>query len=212
MITTLLCSLLLHATNLPADYRLPPPPGPYAKPVAGDAADSGGFTSGKALVATTYFCWYDEASNAHIVDYDGSDALTDHPPTLDGFSYKNVDWHISQFRDMRYLYFDAHPRFLCGGDETVDVVVTYFDDAAGAFHLEYDSADELVEGPARQFLPTRAETLKGENRWKRAAFTLRRARFADGCNGGDFRIACDGRDLMVREIIVRRRGEGRSSR
>ena len=512
MITTLLCSLLLHVTALPDDYRLPPPPGPYAKPVAGDAADSAGFTSGKPLVATTYFCWYDEASKAHIVDYDGSDALTDHPPTLDGFSYKNVDWHISQFRDMRsagidvamevywgipgnpghydntavknmvaarkqilaagetapaigmfydtstlkwngkeihvdlttpqgkewfygtirdfyslvppehratidskplvflygavfakkvdeslfphvrkrfkqdfgtdlylvkmtdwpgkadsiyqwggalaphlldtagigpgydhsavpgrtplvrdredgkfysygwelllacdpktrpwlvhvetwnefhegtevceskehgrkyieltkkysdafhkgerlaptvppldrvsatplkadgakilanpegdglfevrdihgekawvtkknrhsdmrYLYFDAHPRFLCGGDETVDIVVTYFDDAPGAFRLEYDSADKSVEGPARQFFPTRAETLKGENRWKRAAFTLRRARFADGCNGGDFRVACGGRDLMVREIIARRSAEGTS--
>ena len=508
MITTLLSLLFLHATALPDDYRLPPPPGPYAKPVAGDAADPSGFTSGKPLVATTYFCWYDDASKAHIVDSDGTDALTDHPPTLEGFSYNNVDWHIAQFRDMRsagidvamevywgipgspehydntavrnmvaarkkmlaageeapaigmfydtstlewnakgvhvdlttpqgkewfygtirdfyslvppehratidgkplvflyaaafakdvddtlfphvrkrfkqdfgtniylvkmtdwpgkadsiyqwggaltphlletaaigpgydhsavpgrtplvrdredgkfyayawelllacdpktrpwlvhvetwnefhegtdvceskehgrkyieltkkysdafhagerlkptvpplhrvsvapgeakgakilenldgdglfevreihgekawvtkknkhsemrYLYFDVHPRFLCGGDEAVDVVVTYFDDAPGAFRLEYDSADKSFEGLKRQFVPTPAEPLQGDARWERAAFTLPRARFADGCNGGDFRIACGGRDLIVREITLSRRG------
>src|SRR5690606_10362998 len=55
---------------------------------------------GSPLIATTYFYWYDAATKLHIVDGDGTDALTDHPPTLEGLSYKNVDWHARQLADM----------------------------------------------------------------------------------------------------------------
>ncbi len=507
-IPTLLCSLLF-AAGLPDDYVLPPPPGPYARPIPVGPAAPRGFPSGEPLVVTTYFCWYDAPSKAHILNADGSDALTDHPPTLDGFSYNNVDWHVAQFRDMRaagidvamevywgipgspehydntavknmvaarqkmlaageeapaigmfydtstlrynaegahvdlttlqgkewfygtirdffslvppedraavdgrpllflytaafaagvdgtlfphvrkrfqeefgtdlflvkmtdwpgeadseyqwgaalspkildtaavgpgydhsavpgraplvrdredgrfyayswemllarnpetrpwlvhvetwnefhegtevcesqehgrkyieltrkysdafrakqrsvttvppldrvsatpagsegltilsnpdgdglfevrevqmenawvtvknrhgdgrYLYFDAHPRFLCDGDETVEVAITYFDDAPGAFRVEYDSADKTAGGLARQFFPSREETLTGDGRWKTAAFTLPHARFADGCHQGDFRIARVGKDLAVREVVAERRRE-----
>ena len=56
--------------------------------------------AGRPIVATTYFYWYDAATNEHIIDGDGTDALTDHPPTLEGFSYRNVDWHARQLDDM----------------------------------------------------------------------------------------------------------------
>lgn len=39
-------------------------------------------------------------SKAHVVDDDGTDALTTHPPTLEGFSYKSVAWHRRQLEDM----------------------------------------------------------------------------------------------------------------
>ena len=52
------------------------------------------------MIATTYFYWYDADSKAHVINHDGTDALTDHPPTLAGFSYKRVDWHAGELRDM----------------------------------------------------------------------------------------------------------------
>src|SRR5205807_8491023 len=37
----------------------------------------------------------------HIVNSeDGSDGLTDHPPTLKGFCYRSVPWHKKQLADM----------------------------------------------------------------------------------------------------------------
>jgi hypothetical protein len=101
MSTAAIYIVLLSATqiDLPADYILPPPPGPYVE-AAADRAAGRVFRSGRPLIATSYFYWYDVETQAHILDHDGTDALTDHPPTLDGFSYKNVDWHARQLADM----------------------------------------------------------------------------------------------------------------
>jgi hypothetical protein len=92
--------------DLPADFVLPPPPGTYLGrgPANGDGPT---FRSKSPLVATSYFYWYDAPSKAHVVDHDGTDALTDHPPTLDGFSYKNEGWHAEQLRDMRAAGIDV---------------------------------------------------------------------------------------------------------
>jgi len=51
-------------------------------------------------VGTTYFYWYDIESKAHIVDHDGSDALTTHPADLETISYNRAAWHEGQLRDM----------------------------------------------------------------------------------------------------------------
>ncbi|MCL4203535.1 MAG: DUF5010 domain-containing protein [Pirellulaceae bacterium] len=97
---SVLIAIGLVAADLPADFTFPEPPGPHvgepdpSRPLAAD------FRAGEPLVATTYFYWYDAESKAHIVNHDGSDALTDHPPTLDGFSYKSIDWHAEQLTDM----------------------------------------------------------------------------------------------------------------
>jgi hypothetical protein len=85
--------------DLPADFTLPPPPGAFVGTAAENAAGPV-FRSKSPLVATTYFYWYDAQSKAHVVNRDGSDALTDHPATLAGFSYKSVDWHAQQLADM----------------------------------------------------------------------------------------------------------------
>ena len=67
---------------------------------------SGGVTTtdiaicGDRIVGTYYFYWYDAASKVHVIDGDGTDALTTHPPTLDDFSYKSVKWHRRQLEDM----------------------------------------------------------------------------------------------------------------
>ncbi|MBN2473452.1 MAG: DUF5010 domain-containing protein [Pirellulales bacterium] len=99
MATTHLFAMLLCATfgaDLPADFQLSPPPGALER--AG--ADAPTFAAGAPLVATSYFYWYDAETKFHVVDPDGTDALTDHPPTLDGFSYNNADWHAQQLADM----------------------------------------------------------------------------------------------------------------
>jgi len=84
------------AADLPADWKPPAAPGQYLRQIA----DGPTFKSGQPLVATSYFYWYDVTSGSHIRNGDGSDALTDHPPTLDGFSYRLVAWHRQQLSDM----------------------------------------------------------------------------------------------------------------
>ena len=85
--------------DVPADFALPPPPGKYV--AAGpEAVAAPTFHAQSPLVATSYFYWYDAESKAHVLNGDGSDALTDHPPTLADFSYKSVDWHAQQLTDM----------------------------------------------------------------------------------------------------------------
>ena len=58
------------------------------------------FKRGQAIVGTTYFYWYDAESKAHIIDHDGTDALTTHPADMAGISYKSPAWHAGQLRDM----------------------------------------------------------------------------------------------------------------
>jgi hypothetical protein len=77
-----------------------PPLGPYVHLADGDFDGSTTYSTNTPLVTTSYFYWYDSYSNAHLVDGDGTDALTDHPPTLTDFSYKAQAWHATQLSDM----------------------------------------------------------------------------------------------------------------
>ena len=83
-----------------AAHEIPPAIGPYVdfKPDVFAAARS--FRGDDKIVMTHDFYWYDAASNAHIINGDGSDALTTHPATLADFSYKSVAWHKKQLSDM----------------------------------------------------------------------------------------------------------------
>lgn len=92
-----------HVQNFSPAAAVPqikPPLGPHINLTEADFAGSSSFSTNDPVVVTSYFYWYDNASKAHIVDGDGSDALTDHPPTLSGFSYKSTAWHKSQLADM----------------------------------------------------------------------------------------------------------------
>jgi hypothetical protein len=98
--------ILLHATTWraaaqpQAPREIPGAIGPYVnlKPEAFRGVHS--FGSHDKIVMTHYFYWYDITTKAHIVNGDGSDALTTHPLTLNGFSYKSVNWHKKQLLDM----------------------------------------------------------------------------------------------------------------
>ena len=79
-----------------------PPPGVYypLNMAAHDGCPT--FRSGLPLIGTTYFYWYDVYSGAHIVNPDGTDALTDHPPleAMADLSYKSPNWHYAQLQDV----------------------------------------------------------------------------------------------------------------
>lgn len=91
------------AAAAPASPSRPIPPaiGPYIGNLkAADFAGARNFAATDKLVATYYFYWYDIYTKTHVLDHDGSDALTDHPPTLEDFSYKSVAWHKKELADM----------------------------------------------------------------------------------------------------------------
>lgn len=95
-----LALLFFAGKDLPPDFALKPAPGAFIGSSRLNNAQGMRFKSGDPVIATTYFYWYDAESNAHILDADGSDALTNHPATLVGLSYKNVGWHARQLEDM----------------------------------------------------------------------------------------------------------------
>jgi len=76
-------------------------PGPYIRPKT-TTFEADTFASSDRLVFTFYFYWYDIYSGAHIWDDAAhtDDALQDHPPTLEDFSFKSVAWHRRQLLDM----------------------------------------------------------------------------------------------------------------
>lgn len=76
------------------------PPGVFFPVKAQDHREATSFKRGQPLVGTTYFYWYDLDSKAHIVNSDGTDAMTTHPADMDAASYLSVSWHIRQLRDM----------------------------------------------------------------------------------------------------------------
>ena len=97
-----LLALLLAggATAAPPPREIPPAFGPHVGLKPSDFAGAVSFRSSDRIVGTYYFYWYDAPSNGHILNGDGSDALTTHPPTLEGLSYKSVAWHRRQLEDM----------------------------------------------------------------------------------------------------------------
>jgi hypothetical protein len=83
------------------EHAIPPAFGPYVNLTTKDFVGAKSFTSRDRIVGAYYFYWYDAATKEHIVNpQDGSDALQDHPPTLEDFSYKSVRWHKKQLSDM----------------------------------------------------------------------------------------------------------------
>lgn len=80
--------------------KIPPALGPHVNLKPDDFKQSRRFRSDGKIVMTHDFYWYDSRTNAHIIDGDGTDALTTHPATLEDFSYKSVAWHKKQLQDM----------------------------------------------------------------------------------------------------------------
>jgi hypothetical protein len=84
-----------------ADDVLPEkPPGEYFPLHKADHKQADSFKQGQPIVGTTYFYWYDIDTKSHIINGDGTDALTDHPADMETISYKRSTWHKQQLLDM----------------------------------------------------------------------------------------------------------------
>ncbi len=91
---------IIPAVFLAAAVVFHPPVGPHTQLKDPDFAGSQSFKNGQKIVFTPYFYWYDVESGAHIRNGDGTDALTTHPPSLKGFTFRSEDWHYRQLTDM----------------------------------------------------------------------------------------------------------------
>ncbi len=121
-----------------APHDIPPAFGPYLHPTPSDFAGSRSFKSGDRIVGTYFFYWYDNASKMHIInDGLGTDALTDHPPTLEGFSWKSVAWHKKQLSDMETAGIDVALMVFWGAPSEQQ--------PDSRFYWSYDGLKPLVE-------------------------------------------------------------------
>ena len=67
------------ASATPAAHDIPQAFGPHVNLNPADFAEAKSFLGTDRIIGTYYFYWYDTPSKAHIVDGDGTDALTTHP-------------------------------------------------------------------------------------------------------------------------------------
>ena len=108
MATTAAALLASFALAAAGEHDIPSAFGPWLHPTPADFAGGKSFHSGDQIVGTYYFYWYDAASQAHIINQpQGTDALTDHPPSLEGFSWKSAAWHKKQLGDMEEAGIDV---------------------------------------------------------------------------------------------------------
>ena len=75
------------------------------------------------------------------------------------------------------------------------------------FVLEYDSLDPAGSVRDGAFKPGGRVTIKDTGAWRTASFRITDARFANRCNGSDFRLAVRGPgDLSIVEVDVIKAG------
>lgn len=67
------------------------PPGVYFGLGAADHAGAASFKYGEPVVGVSYFYWYDVDSKAHIINSDGTDALTTHPVDMENISFIRIN-------------------------------------------------------------------------------------------------------------------------
>jgi len=83
--------LFASAAIAASERAIPPAFGPHINLIPANFADAKSFKSTDRIVGTYYFYWYCTGTKEHIVNPEnGSDGLTDHPPTLEDFCYKTV--------------------------------------------------------------------------------------------------------------------------
>lgn len=104
---------------------------------------------------------------------------------------------------MRYLYFDVDNSFLFD-EEGVSVVVSleYWPLGCPRFAVQYDHVDASKSVREGAFAPGPTIETGQEGEWHRVEFRLEGCRFADRCNGADFRLAIGAGDLAIVRAAV----------
>jgi hypothetical protein len=99
-VSVLLSTGMLLAEPRTTEFMLPKPPGPHCPVSAEQLKEVVSYRGDEPIVGTHFFYWYDDQSKAHFVDYDGTDALTDHPAQSEGYSYRSAAWWKRELRDV----------------------------------------------------------------------------------------------------------------
>jgi len=125
----------LWAADLPENFQPAAAPGKFFAPQGGETSRRA-FETGTPVIATSYFYWYDIDSKSHFLNHDGSDALTTHPVTTEGMSWKNPKWHEKQFRQMTEAGIDVAIPVYWGSPEPRQPVGFRFSDEGVPFMVE----------------------------------------------------------------------------
>ena len=99
-IVLILLAAISSAIGQEQSHPIPPAIGPSVNLRPDAFQQTPTFHGTDKIVMTHDFYWYDIDTQAHILNSDGTDALTTHPATMDGFSYKSIKWHKQQLSDM----------------------------------------------------------------------------------------------------------------
>jgi hypothetical protein len=102
------------------------------------------------------------------------------------------------------MYFEVEDYFLYDNDQTLEVTVSYLDQGAREFRIEYNSCDPRLSGLAQQFRTGPRQEITGSGQWREATWRIEHARFAGRSNGADFRLTALHGDLAVSKVTVRR--------
>ncbi len=100
LLSILLLPIGAYADPGKTSFTAPEPPGPYCPTTAEQLKEVTSYRANQPIVGTHFFYWYDIGSKAHFVDYDGTDALTDHPADSKGYSYKSIAWWKRELLDV----------------------------------------------------------------------------------------------------------------
>ena len=100
LLSVLLLPGVTQSEQSATDFTTSKPPGPHC-PVSAEQLNAvESCQADQPLVGTHFFYWYDIESKAHFVNYDGTDALTDHPTLSEGYSYKSSAWWKRELLDV----------------------------------------------------------------------------------------------------------------
>lgn len=107
----------------------------------------------------------------------------------------------------KYVYLDLDDSFLFDEeDASLLVEIEYLDDGFGSFTLEYDSIDRGASVREGAFKSQGRQVACGHSgKWKTASLEINGGRFANRCNGGDFRLALAGGDLAIGRVTAKNR-------
>jgi hypothetical protein len=100
LLPVLLFPGVLQAEQSRTDFTMPKPPGPHCPVSAEQLKEVQSYRADQPVVGTHFFYWYNIQSKAHFVNYNGSDALTDHPAHSEGYSYKSAAWWKHELLDV----------------------------------------------------------------------------------------------------------------
>jgi len=157
---------------------------------------------GGAVEEALTVAWVSGAEAAGLALKSGGDGVME-PVVVEGVhAHQTAPNRLSP---ARYAYFDVDPAWAFDVEgNAYRIEVEYLDAGCDAFELHYDSTDSAgsVRGGAFKFGGRVA--VGGTNGWRTATFRVADARFADRCNGSDFRFAVLGGELALRRVVVTR--------